>query len=507
MLRIRDMQKIFFKRTMLLTCAALLLLFKGVRAEDYTYIPDPIHIPDPIQPLCDALSSDESYKKDGGYRYITPGKDGWLFRSVTDFKMDFALKDNARMGMRRLYQALKERHIDLVIALQPTRGIMGRDFIDYSQIHAIGFDPQTAESDYKQLVSDLRTTGITVVDLSSAPRGNDFFYRTDIHWNEKGADYAAKAVADAVKALPSYGSLPKISYVTKVGETETTQGKIAEAAEEICGTSLPEEIYHERETAPEKEESAADALFSRFSYPKIVLLGTSNSKMHANFDGELKDYLDADLLNMAVGGGGIDTSLLDYLSSEEYKKTPPRVIVWEIPAYYDFNDQSLYAQAIPAIEGECSSKTALLEENLTLRKGQELFDKQFTAAGRKAYVYMRIPQKDIPGKLGLKIDYDGAPTESINLITSDRMQREDFFVEFDLQRGIPKIFVNTKKGERVPADLRVCEYAANSDKSMFGWIINQGRKKWEDYSNRLAFLQCDFCKSLATRISFTKTGG
>ncbi|NBV29476.1 hypothetical protein EBS02_10795, partial [bacterium] len=92
-------------------------------------------------------------------------------------------------------------------------------------------------------------------------------------------------------------------------------------------------------------------LFQSDKAPEIVLIGTSNSvnsSSYSNFDGFLKEALGTDVLNLSKTGGGFSDSMAEYLNSDQFKKSPPKIIIWEIPSYYDLNKQNSFFAKILA---------------------------------------------------------------------------------------------------------------------------------------------------------------
>ena len=103
--------------------------------------------------------------------------------------------------------------------------------------------------------------------------------------------------------------------------------------------------------------AAADDLFADLPEPQIVLVGTSNSKgrLKFNFDGFLAHYVGAAVNNKAKSGGGFGGALKDYLSSEDFKQSPPKVLVWEIPGYYSLNETAFFDDLLLGLEAQSSS--------------------------------------------------------------------------------------------------------------------------------------------------------
>jgi alginate O-acetyltransferase complex protein AlgJ len=66
--------------------------------------------------------------------------------------------------------------------------------------------------------------------------------------------------------------------------------------------------------------------------PDIVLIGTSYSaNTRWNFPGYLKEALGEDIASYAREGAGPFRPMLAYLASEDFRREPPRLVIWEIP--------------------------------------------------------------------------------------------------------------------------------------------------------------------------------
>lgn len=112
------------------------------------------------------------------------------------------------------------------------------------------------------------------------------------------------------------------------------------------------------------------------------MVGTSNStngvglefenNPQVNFIGFLQEFLQTEVLNFAVSGGGSFTALENYLISEAYKDEKPKLLVWETvlnPRSLDrsrFDVATDYRRVIPSIYGSCSDSGAVLEGRLEL---------------------------------------------------------------------------------------------------------------------------------------------
>lgn len=298
-------------------------------------------------PFCDALKEKSLYRQWKSYKYMEAGRDGWMFRTLSDYKRPITLKDSDINRLQRLNQVLAARGSTLILSVLPTRGMTGAR---YSLSDT--YDVSAAWEKYHQLVSVMRAAGVRVasIDESAVQEGN-FYFRRDNHWTPAGAKTMAQAVAAQVKAAGI--TLPVKKFVTDAGNPVPHKGVFEKILQEGCGVEIkPETVPDYRTYSPEEQ---AD-LFGDTARPSIVLLGTSNSvhaASHANFEGFLKDALSADIDNRAVSGGGSDTAMLQWLASQDHINHPPRVVIWEFPVHDDFYNRHFLRQAIPAAEGPC----------------------------------------------------------------------------------------------------------------------------------------------------------
>lgn len=314
--------------------------------------------------VCAAMQKDETYKVKGMtvYKKIVAGDDGWVFRTGTDFRTDFSLLPQSVKYMKRLQDVFEAQGITFIYLVPPTRGLANGE-------HATGKDPESvtfqkkrneAQAGYHAMLDTLTKAGVKVIGFPDLDSGKAYFYKRDHHWNPEGAKLAAERVASYIKAKPVYETLVKTPYVTKDMGVYDYSGPFAEILQPICKLFLMAEKTHKFETTLAENASSDAALFDEKKFPEVVLVGTSNSSADpsvANFEGFLKEAMKTDVYNVSIVGAGIDTPLLSYLNSEEYRTHKPKIVIWEVPGYYDMDvwHSRIYRQAIPAVTGDCTS--------------------------------------------------------------------------------------------------------------------------------------------------------
>lgn len=310
--------------------------------------------------FCSAADDESLYDKYkfDSYKMLRPGTNGWIFRSESDFKKDFSLTREGLDSIEELNNALKRRGVELVVLMTPTRGLVHYDYISEEDRRKYGFeDRDKLWKNYWKAIDSVRDRGVQVVGIEHRQSDSPFFYKRDHHWNSDGAHEAARALADYIKKMPVYDTIEKVEFETTPVEPYEMEGVSKKVFKKLCNTTQKPESIMRLVTTPKQSIGNQDALFGETKRPEIVLLGTSNSTPEpsfANFEGFLKQELSADILNMSVSGGGLDTAMISYLNSEHFKNTPAKVAIWEIPSYYDISAHyTFFREAVPAAYGSC----------------------------------------------------------------------------------------------------------------------------------------------------------
>src|SRR6185437_1905218 len=152
----------------------------------------------------------------------------------------------------------------------------------------------------------------------------------DTHWNEAGAEIAAETIA---ASLRDSGFAPKQKAEFRVS-SEAPRERVGDLIR-LAGLDrvpYPLRPRGDEEAATVVEQSAAGnvGLLDETPAPELAVIGTSFSR-RANFVPFLSLALTAPVDNRAEDGGGVTNAAIAYFASAEFKKSPPRAIVWEIP--------------------------------------------------------------------------------------------------------------------------------------------------------------------------------
>jgi alginate O-acetyltransferase complex protein AlgJ len=259
---------------------------------------------------------------------VRRGCDNWLF--LTD-ELELYPGRSASLAahVKIVEQAaafLKSRNIGLVVAPVP----------DKSRVEAAqlcGIDrPAAISARFGTFESQLGQVGIAVVDLLRPMQaaGGELYYRTDTHWNERGAKTAADAVAATLRQA---GLAPgqKAEFHVSTDPPQERVGDLIRLAG-LEGVPYPLRPRGDEEAATVIEQSAAAniGLLDETPAPELAVIGTSFSR-RANFVPFLSLALTAPVENQSLDDGGITKAAIAYFAKPEFAKSPPRAIVWEIP--------------------------------------------------------------------------------------------------------------------------------------------------------------------------------
>ncbi|WP_442964490.1 alginate O-acetyltransferase [Pseudomonas sp. MMS21 TM103] len=325
-----------------------------------------------VGPLCPIAQDPSQYntKYLSFFTALVQGKGDWLFRSGNDLRTDFGTSPAGYRQFKRLRDTLKRKGIELMVVYQPTRGLVNREQLTAQE--KANFDFELAKRNYLQAVADLRKTGIWVTDLSplfdEQDVATDYYFKADHHWTPAGAQRTAKLVAETLKQMPGFDEAPQKEYASKVVGLLGKSGTLHKTAANFCGTSYATQYVEHFETEPVGEADSA-SLFGDEADPKIALVGTSNSGPAYNFAGFLQQYSGAEVLNRSVSGGGFDSALLQYMSSQEFHEKPPKILIWEFATHYDLDQASFYRQAVPLANNGCAGRPAVMKNTVTLKPG------------------------------------------------------------------------------------------------------------------------------------------
>ena len=415
---------------------------------DTSRLPDAIANEDGQYELCDKLKKKSAYKGWGAsYYYLLSGKNGWIFRNRTDFRQDFSVDDDSYEYIRRYGEVLRNNGTDLYILISPTRGLTASKYIDFNNELAKDFNVNEAAKSYRDFLNNLRKKAdIEAIPLDSVISDENIYFKMDLHWNDVGADKIAKIAAEYIKDNSSFKDIPEKNFVTEKGEKKTDSGGFREYIAKVCKINIPPEYNIERKTYLESGKDAEFDLFGDDEKPSIVLLGTSNSNIYTNFEGALKEHLQADIDNRAINGGGIEDSALNYMLSGDYNRDKPKIIIWEMMPYFKIhNYHNLFRQLIPSIYGECSDENTISAVEAVIKGKETPLFRDLDISGKNIsgndnYLYLDISESE-KRNLAIHILYADGSLDEVEIKNSDRMKiKGKYFYELS-DKNVPVMHI------------------------------------------------------------------
>jgi len=190
--------------------------------------------------------------------------------------------------------------------------------------------------------------GVNVLSLAGDMQDPQerYFLRTDTHWNEKGADVAARAIAQRLREPGDYVlPAPTLQMRTEISAVVRRPGDLVrlagidwlpEGLQPPADMMRPTRFVEMGATPGETKDAGAaaadtgDDLFGDTGVPSIAVLGTSFSR-NASFIPFLETTLGTRVGNFARDGGEFAGAAHAYFNSPSFKGTPPKLVIWEIP--------------------------------------------------------------------------------------------------------------------------------------------------------------------------------
>lgn len=376
---------------------------------------------------------------EGGKRsdfFNTPvyqGKDGWFFRYAADLSDTQVISPDAVAKVAKISRILARRGTRLVYMPIPTRGLAGEQFLPSEVSDGVVYDPDLALKSHQGHVDAMRKAGVLSIDLATAlketPPQEHVFLSRDFHWTPEGARWVALQARKTFDGEASYGELPKIKFETVGTGSQTYTSKMYDALADVCGSSDNiSETVNGYET--KRIGATADDLLGGegSDIAGIALIGTSFSdKEIFNFEGFLSQYLESEVANFAITGGGQFTALYKWSLTEAQKTDLPKFLLWELPIYDRLDDSQyiiIFRQIIAAVQGPCTNDNLSIPSqavNLLADEAKRIelpADKKLQ--GEDVALRFKADGQNLPG-LGLELEYENGEVELLNLHQPERI--------------------------------------------------------------------------------------
>lgn len=277
---------------------------------------------------------------------VRRGAPGWLFLNDELTVHDQPQRNAAqrKADVLKVQKTLSAKGIKLLVVVVPDKSR-----IEASQLGML-HRPSRYATRATQWVSELKLAGVDALDLTDTltafkQKHAAAFLKSDSHWTEQGAHVAAVAVSAEVQRLRIVASPTQSLVIDKRTESRRSGDLIRLAGVDWLSTTLQPEQDLAQETnfkvaeqtkntlgasSTSSANSQTDDLFGDANLPNVVVIGTSFSRT-SNFVPFIEKELNAKVANLARSGGDFSGAMNAYLSSVAFKKTPPKLVIWEIP--------------------------------------------------------------------------------------------------------------------------------------------------------------------------------
>lgn len=268
---------------------------------------------------CEGLSDNHVFSS-------VEGRDGVFYRLDPDLKNTHPMAPETVEDIARLSRALAEKGTALIYAPIPTKSLAMPRFLPVAASD-FGFDASLATTVYLDTIRRLRAAGVRVIDARAEMVGHDGpppYFRTDPRLTAEGARITARAIGRALAEVPGIRALARNTFETRsTGEAEVlSHARLVR--QRHCAETLPAAVTQTYETDRTYTAEGAQGI--------IALVGSEHSDTpEANFAGFLAEETGLDVIQYSVPGGGAFAAISTYLTSAEFQRSRPSIVVWEHP--------------------------------------------------------------------------------------------------------------------------------------------------------------------------------
>ena len=402
------------------------------------------------------------------YAVMIQGYNGWFYKSL-DFDAMYRLNASTDTYMQEFQKALAAKDIQLVVfsPLLP-KTYHTANYVSAESREKYYFEPSDIKSLYTRFNQRLSEMGILTTDVSDVGgmSEEDLFFKTDIHWRPEGARLTAQKIAQVIKADKAYNDIAKIDVNYKKLGAAVLESEANEVLKIYCNSEIPRESsnIYDFEYAV---EASADALFGDdASIPSIALVGSSFSAVKDYyFNDFLEDELSASIANYAIGGGGLYTAIVSYLSSNDFIENKPKYLIWEVAGRYDLNQDgdAYFRQMIPSVYGECRAEDTLANTTISLSANDKpniLLEalETLNVTGSDYYFQFKTDEKAL-SKFKIEFEYEDGDGEYFEVDRGGRyINSGHFFVELskDINSKLSRVTIENPKQVEAKLDVKLC---------------------------------------------------
>ncbi len=345
------------------------------------------------------------------------GYNGWFYYDY-DLEPSYPLMSQTDF-MIELGRRLQAQGVRLVIVPVPSRAVVTPQNLYLDDPQQAAFEPAEGVAQYDMFVKELRDGEVSVFDVlaaarASGARGQQTFFKRDLHWTTEGAKLFHQNLADELKRIEP--NLPKTEIVAERNALDYQhRGKfVSRWTYTHCGYAMPTEPQPTYTVT----KRSSGGLFES-SDPQVVLTGSSFSLPPYDYD-FLATSLQSDVLNLSVGAGGAVVALQSYLVDGAFEAAKPKLLVWEFPTFAPAITEEEKRELLASVYGRCQNTPA------TAQIGEDFDDIISVNANTEGEMlntrtgYLQIEFSDLSVlKFDLILEYDNGKKESLRVARSN----------------------------------------------------------------------------------------
>ena len=289
------------------------------------------------------------------------GRNGVFFRVHPDLHNHQAfsgLNPQSYRLLARLSDALEASGTTLIYVPVPTKSLaMANALPETSEI--FGYDRDIAATNYDKAVEVARALGIRVVNarqvlVHAATQGVATHFATDPRMAPDGLKLLAQAISSEIRNTAEYPGLTKVPFRTEPGGETELSSAARFLRQRNCRQTLPA-VRATTYVTTRALSGSAEADTTSSNAP-VTLVGTENTgEIDLNLHGFLAEETGLDVSNSSVRKGGAFGAVSAYLTSDEFRSSRPRYLIWANPVWHglaEFGDQPMQ-ELISAVGNAC----------------------------------------------------------------------------------------------------------------------------------------------------------
>jgi alginate O-acetyltransferase complex protein AlgJ len=269
-----------------------------------------------------AISANQAFARDA----VLEGKNNWLFAGWESLNSTKPADEKSSIDLiSEVGRILAERNTKLIVLVIPIKPRY------YEALLPDGVTlSDTVRSRYDSLLAELKGSGVTTMDVRRAfevviADKKDVFYRADFHWTTFAAEATADQVATTIK---KDGELPgKPGSGTPLGEWINDR-HLGDLAANFLTPDRKRAIGPDSYIIRAPAKTMIGLLDNEPA--AVAVIGNSFVQPYFGFPQRLSNAIDRPVsLKWNPGDVGPWETFLQFVQSEDFRKAPPRFLIWQ----------------------------------------------------------------------------------------------------------------------------------------------------------------------------------